>query len=228
LKRRKSKKKLRKLNPVTRLKMRNLLVSILIFLIIAVPVLSQNTDGPGEFRNFWEIRDRALRNKGLSPLLPADFEKFEGLKYFAFDENYRLKAKLIKSTETKTFLIPTSLGGTRKYLKIGDLKFKLNGNEFTLGAYLNEFLAADASADLFVPFKDLTNGDETYSAGRYVYLRKPKDNEEAVLDFNIAFNPNCAYNTNFACTLPPKENFLQVEIKAGEKRFVSLSGKSTH
>lgn len=72
----------------------------------------------------------------------------------------------------------------------------------------------------FVPFKDLTNGAETYSAGRYLYVRLPKTEADAILDFNLAYNPNCAYgNKDYSCTLPPKENFLQVEIKAGELKF---------
>lgn len=212
--------------------MRKLVFIILIFLTTCTFAGSQNMTGLNEFQSFWEIRARAWRNRDSSPLLPADFEKFEGLKYFAFDEIYRIKANFVRPTETKSFLMPTSTGGSRKYLKIGDLSFKLNGKEFTLGAYVLEFPSTDTgsqekSNDIFVPFRDLTNGGETYSAGRYLYLRTPKEGETAILDFNIAYNPNCAYNSNFACTLPPKENFLQVEIKAGEKNYVSLSQKST-
>ena len=207
--------------------MRKLFLTILILLTIGNPAFSQSGAGLIEFESFWRIRDRSLRNKDTSPLIPVDFENFKGLKYFAFDENYRIKAKLIKSSEKKVFLMPTSAGGTRKYLKICDLNFKLNGKDFTLGAFISEiFSIGTEPRDLFVPFRDLSNGGETYSAGRYVYLREPKDGDETVLDFNIAFNPNCAYNSNSACTLPPKENFLQVEIKAGEKKFVSFSEKS--
>ena len=77
---------------------------------------------------------------------------------------------------------------------------------------------------LFVPFKDLTNGKETYGAGRYMDIVKPRG-DEAILNFNLAYNPNCAYGSeDFSCPIPPKENFLQAEIKAGEKIF-EYSGK---
>jgi hypothetical protein len=199
--------------------MRNWLLLTSILLIICNSVYSQNQPADYETESFRQIRDKGFRNPQTSPLLPEDFEKFAGLKYFSFDENYRVKADLVKTSEIKSFLMPTSTGGSRKYLKIGVLNFKLNGKDFSLGAYRNELHPADETADLFVPFRDLTNGAETYGAGRYVYLRMPKAGEKALLDFNLSHNPNCAYNSIFACTLPPKENFLEVEIKAGEKKF---------
>jgi hypothetical protein len=205
--------------------MRNWLLLTLILLIICGSVYSQNQSADYESESFRRIQDKNFRNRQTSPLLPDDFEKFAGLNYFPFAENYRIQASLVKTSDIKSFLMPTSTGGSRKYLKIGVLHFKLNGKDFSLGAYRNESRAADESSDLFVPFRDLTNGAETYGAGRYVYLRMPKAGEKAFLDFNLSHNPNCAYNSSFACTLPPKENFLQVEIKAGEKKFVHSETK---
>lgn len=76
---------------------------------------------------------------------------------------------------------------------------------------------------MFVPFKDLTNKTETYSGGRYLSIWKPKG-EKIILDFNMAYNPSCAYGSGrFSCPIPPKENFLSVEILAGEKKFISQS-----
>lgn len=214
--------------------MKTLFLLVLILLTICGFAYSQNMTATDEYQRFWEMRDKWFRNSQVSPLLPTDLANFVGLNYFAFDNNYRVKASFVRTIETKSFLIPTSAGGSRKYLKIGDLKFKLNGKEFSLGAYVYEYApdhpkVKEEIRDLFVPFKDLTSGEETYSAGRYVYLRMPKDSEAAILDYNLAYNPNCAYgNASYACTLAPKENFLQVEIKAGEKKFISASEKTTH
>lgn len=188
----------------------------------------------GEVEAFRRIRDEQLRDAQSTPLLAADFAKFDGLKYFPLSGKYQVRAKFIKTTEKKSFLMLTSTGGTRKYIKIGTLSFKLDDKDVLLGAYVYEWApdhpkAKEEITELFIPFKDLTNGQETYSAGRYVHIRMPKDGEDAILDFNLAYNPNCAYgNEKFACTLPPKENFLQVEIKAGEKKYISPSGKTTH
>lgn len=213
--------------------MRSLFFSALI-LLGSFAVFAQNQPPDYETKVFREIHDKGIRNPETTPLLPIDLQNFKGLNYFDFDAKYRIKANFVKTTERKSFLMPTSTGGSRKYLKIGDLSFELNGKSFSLGAYAFEWAsdhpkAKEEITQVFIPFKDLTNGEETYSAGRYVYARIPKDGEDAILDFNLAINPNCAYgNESFACTLPPKENFLQVEIKAGEKKFISLNEKSTH
>lgn len=205
--------------------MKRLLLLKLLLLTICSFALSQNQSLDYETNLFREIQDKGFRDPQKTPLLPKDLENFKGLNYFAFDAKYRIKAKLVKGVEKKSFLMPTSTGSSRKYLKIGDLSFTLNGQEFSLGGYIYEWAADHPKAkeeirELFVPFRDLTNGGETYSGGRYLYLRIPKEGEEAILDFNLAHNPNCAYgNESFVCTLPPKENLLQAEIKAGEKKF---------
>ena len=71
---------------------------------------------------------------------------------------------------------------------------------------------------LFIIFRDESNDNETYSAGRFLYADKPI-NGEAILDFNKAKNPPCAFTPFATCPLPPPENDLNIEIKAGEKRY---------
>jgi uncharacterized protein (DUF1684 family) len=211
--------------------MKRLAFSILLSSIICGFAAAQERTAADEFQSFWKLHEKSFRDPQATPLLPDDFAKFTGLKYFAFDERFRVKARFVKTGERKSFLMPTSTGGTRKYLKIGDLIFEFDGREFSLGGYVYEWApdhpkAKEPVIDLFIPFRDLTNGGETYSAGRYLYVSLPKSGEEAaILDFNRAYNPNCAYgNESFTCTLPPKENFLPIEIRAGEKKF-SVSGK---
>jgi uncharacterized protein (DUF1684 family) len=75
------------------------------------------------------------------------------------------------------------------------------------------------------PFKDATNGKSTYGGGRYINLTAPLD-KQVILDFNLAYNPSCAYGSDrYSCSLPPKENFLQVEINAGEKSYLYSNAK---
>jgi uncharacterized protein (DUF1684 family) len=71
---------------------------------------------------------------------------------------------------------------------------------------------------LFCPFKDKTNGNQTYGSGRFLDFEE-KDLENMVLDFNYAYNPYCAYNSNYSCPIPPFENHLDVEVLAGEKNW---------
>lgn len=207
------------------------LLSVLIILTIFGAIYSQDLPIDYDTKVFRESRDRDFRNPDLTPLLTDDLANFKGLKFYDFDKNYRIKAIFEKKVERKSFLMPTTTGTTRKYLKIGDLRFSLDGKEFILGAYFIEYSpdhpkAKEAIIDVFVPFKDLTNGEETNSAGRYLYVRLPKEGDSTFIDFNLAYNPNCAYgNENISCTLPPKENFLKVEIKAGEKIFKKVGNK---
>jgi len=169
-------------------------------------------------KSFREIRDKSFRNAGETPLLNEDFLKFKGLEYFDADTKFAVKAKFEKTSDEQIFMMPTSIGTTRKYFKYGVLKFDLGGKSHSLNVYQSES-SAKQNGLLFVPFKDLTNGKETYGAGRYLDIKIPTG-DEAVLDFNFAYSPNCAYgNDKFSCPIPPKENFLQTEIKAGEKIF---------
>jgi hypothetical protein len=71
---------------------------------------------------------------------------------------------------------------------------------------------------LFIPFADETSANQTYGAGRYLEADKPNGNIVA-LDFNLAYNPYCAYSEEYSCPFPPPENLLSVAIEAGEKKY---------
>src|SRR5690606_463702 len=93
-------------------------------------------------------------------------------------------------------------------------EFTLHGQPMTLGADVEE--GTQRISQLFVPFADLTTGEETYFAGRYLDLF-PTPTGPYTIDFNHAYNPYCAYNAEYACPLPPPPTRLTVEIRAGEK-----------
>lgn len=211
--------------------MRNLFFTILTALLFVSIGQAQTTYyGTDNIKIFREGREKDFRDKNMTPLLAEDFQNFKGLNYYEVDKNYLVKAKYVKTQDEKYFMMPTSSGRSAKYVKTGVFTFKLGDKEYSLAAYQSEKILTDAKwtalygGSLFIPFKDLTNGKETYGAGRYIYLMIPKG-EDAMIDFNMAFNPSCAYgNEQFSCPIPPKENFLQTEIKAGEKAF-EYSGK---
>ncbi|HEY7159659.1 MAG TPA: DUF1684 domain-containing protein, partial [Acidobacteriota bacterium] len=92
--------------------------------------------------------------------------------------------------------------------------FKLKGKEFKLEVY--RLLDIDEKNMLFVPFIDSNVGKETYPAGRYIDLVE-KDDGLYVIDFNMAYNPSCAYGGKFPCPVTPEENRITVPVPAGEK-----------
>lgn len=142
-------------------------------------------------------------------------KNFSGLKWFAVDKKYRVTAKFEAFDEPKEVLIPNVLGGNFKMKSPGVLKFKLGGREYSLEPVLES-----GSERLFIIFKDLTSKTETYGAGRFLYAEKAA-NGKVILDFNRAENPPCAYTSYATCPLPPPQNRLSVEIKAGEKRYTN-------
>lgn len=138
---------------------------------------------------------------------------FKGLHWFPVDESYKVTAWFEAFDEPKKVLIPNVLGGNFKMKSPGVLKFKIKGKE-----YLLEPVVEEGSDNLFIIFRDLSSKTETYGAGRFLYAEKPVGGR-VVLDFNRAENPPCAFTSFATCPLPPQQNRLDVEIKAGEKRY---------
>ena len=137
---------------------------------------------------------------------------FKGMHWFPIDESYKVTARFEASPEPKELMVPNVLGGFFKMKSPGILKFALKGKEYSLQP------VDEGDGTLFIIFRDASNLNETYSAGRFLYADKPV-NGEAVLDFNKAQNPPCAFTSFATCPLPPPQNNLDVEIKAGEKRY---------
>ena len=138
---------------------------------------------------------------------------FTGLNWFPVNEKYKLKAKFEAFESPKEILIPNVLSGNFKMKSPGVLKFKLDGKKYTLEPVLEE-----GSSELFIIFRDATSRAETYGAGRFLYAKKAEDGK-VILDFNKSENPPCAFTAFATCPLPPPQNRLEVEIKAGEKRY---------
>jgi hypothetical protein len=145
---------------------------------------------------------------------------FTGLYYFDVDTSFHVQAVFHKYKKQRSFTMKTSTDRLPVYQVYGYLEFSLQGKNFTLQVYRNKEIARRPGLKdyLFIPFTDLTNGEESYGGGRYIDFRIPEE-ETVWLDFNEAYNPYCAYNTRFSCPVPPAENFLDTRITAGEKNF---------
>jgi uncharacterized protein len=159
-------------------------------------------------------KDESFKTDSDSPI-PADKKAtLLPLAYFPIDENYAVPATLEPSAERTRIQVPTSIGKTRDIERVGTLRFTLKGQQLRLTAFLE---VEDPRANrLFVPFSDLTSGAETYPAGRYMEL-DPTPTGIYLVDFNIAYHPYCYYSPEYDCPFPPKENRLEVPVRAGEK-----------
>lgn len=149
---------------------------------------------------------------------PFKNRKFEGLKYFEPDVSYKIMARFTPAEVEDVVMLPTSDNKQMKYRKYGYADFELHGENNRL-LILELADGSEDEGNLFIPFGDATSADQTYGAGRYLDIEhKPKE-VVVLLDFNTAYNPYCAYNEEFSCPLPPRENLLLVPIQAGEKTY---------
>ena len=172
-----------------------------------------------EIETFQKELNKEYKTEEETPLRGSNFKKFKSHPFFPIDLNYRVKAKLVKTENSVPFEIPTSSGRTKKYREFGKAYFTLNGAEQVLTVYQSLALLDDPEYQdyLFLPFKDETNGKDTYGGGRYLDLRIPK-NDEIIIDFNKAYHPYCAYNAfDYNCPIVPEENWLKIPIEAGVK-----------
>jgi len=153
-----------------------------------------------------------------SPIPPDEREGFEGLNYFDPDPDYRIKATVEIHDDPEPVEMDTSDGRTLRYLRVATFTFALDGEQYRLHGYRQE--GDDGS--IFVPFRDKTTGQESYSGGRYMELepdRALEDGDRVTVDFNLAYSPFCAFSETFSCPLPPEENWLDTAIEAGERAY---------
>jgi uncharacterized protein (DUF1684 family) len=155
-----------------------------------------------------------------SPLTPEDLADFKPLDFYPANETFFVVAKFIRTKKEKPFEMETSTERKPLYIKYGELSFTIDDRDFKLNVYKNIELSKKKEYKdyLFLPFSDLTSGNESYIGGKYIDLRIPKG-DTIVIDFNTSYNPYCAYNHKYSCPKVPLENDLNIEIKAGVKKF---------
>jgi uncharacterized protein (DUF1684 family) len=165
-----------------------------------------------ELKRFRAEKDRIFARDPHSPLTPEQRKTFGGLAYFEANPRLVIHATVDRDVEAGDVVMGTTAGDEQVYQRYGRVRFNVDGQPAELMLY-----ASEDSDELFLPFRDATSGHETYGAGRYLELHAHGD--EVTVDFNYAYNPNCAYDPAWSCPLPPSENWLKVPIRAGEKVF---------
>ncbi len=153
--------------------------------------------------------DASIVQGDESPI--EDRSLFKGLKYFEADSSLVFSAIFIPETGETTYEMTD--GSKGKATKVGWVSFVKDAKSYRLMLF-------QEGKTFFLPFQDTSNGKDTYGGGRYINIeQKNLKNDVLTIDFNYAHNPYCAYNHSFVCPVPPKENRLDFEIKAGEKNL---------
>lgn len=161
---------------------------------------------------FRAAKDRFFKEHPQSPLTEEQRAAFAGLRYFPERPELRLALPVEPFADESTIVMQTSTGDAQEYRRLGRLRFTVDGQEAILTLF------ADEAGGLFLPFADALAGQETYGAGRYLEP-EPLADGRVLLDFNLAYNPYCAYNDEWSCPLTPPENRLRLAIRAGERLF---------
>src|SRR3989338_100223 len=156
-------------------------------------------------------KDGFFKNHPQSPLTPEQKQAFTGVHYFRENSALRLEVKVEEFRNKEMVQMQTSTGDVQAYQKFGKFKFKAEGQAAELTIYSGEH-------GYFLPVADALAGSETYGAGRYLEP-EPLGGGKFRVDFNLAYNPYCAYSPQWSCPIPPRENRIKAPVRAGEKTF---------
>lgn len=194
------------------------ILTIAFFVAVGFNVFSQtdSANTKAGFVSFWEEQNAHYKDKEESPLDKKARKAFAGHRFFEFDATYVIQAKFVRHPVQDTVIMQTSADTEKKFLKYAQLHFNVGHSHCHLTVYQSVAgLEKDPESKyLFIPFKDLTSGTDTYGGGRYLDILIP-EGDVISLNFNLTYNPYCAYTDGYFCPIPPAENTLNVEIKAG-------------
>ena len=194
--------------------------NVLAVLLIAfsIGVQAQDQKLIEEIKEFQVEQNEHYNNKKTSPLSRKERRTFEGHQFYPINLDYVVEAKFVKIAEEDTVEMQTSAGNIKYYRPYAKVYFTIGEEECELTVYQSYRLREieEFKDYLFIPFRDATSGKTSYGGGRYLDILIP-DSNVITLNFNLAYNPYCAYTIGYNCTIPPAENTLSVGIEAGLK-----------
>ena len=146
---------------------------------------------------------------------------FLGFRWFPVDERYRVVGRLIRDPQPQRLKVVNTYGDVDEYTSEGVVEFTLQVETLRLRPFTTR------PKRFYFVFRDASSGEETYETARFLYSDL-RDDDTTVLDFNIAYNPPCAFNPYTTCPIPIRENRLAVKILAGEQAYpVKVPQKTT-
>lgn len=192
-----------------------LVPAIIIIVIYSITGGASDEAYVEQVKKIREDRIKYLKTADGSPFQQFDVE-FQSLDFYPIDRKYKVRAKLERIGPVQRLIIQNSDGSSTTYNKFAYATFNLLGQQHRL--LILKPAGFGVANTYFTAFADDTSGETTYGGGRYLDLEIGKsDNIE--IDFNLAYNPYCAYAAGYTCPLPPSENLLTVAVEAGEKDY---------
>lgn len=171
-----------------------------------------------DVKQFRIEKDDYMKNNPGSPFNYKSRVDFKPLKYYRPNPDFVFKSKLFEYDKKDTVIILGTKGEEREIIKFGFVKFVYEKKEFNVNVYQGETRNGEIYYSIW--FTDRTTGEETYGVGRYLDFEKHPDEDFIYeIDFNLAYNPYCAYSPEYSCAIPTKEDHIDLAITAGEKNF---------
>ncbi|MDF2159073.1 DUF1684 domain-containing protein [Algoriphagus sp. CAU 1675] len=197
-----------------------LIIFVSVVVLAAVLYTLTGTDNPEVYQEKIEAeRERQfkfIRFSADSPLSEEQKKSFSQLNFYPIDPAYKVKARLLPVENQKIREVPMTDGTKERYIEHAFAEFELGGKTNRL--LLLQSVDESDKKNFFLAFADETSSRDTYGGGRFLNVRQDGKNS-ITLDFNLAYNPYCAYNPDYACPLPPRENLLTIPVEAGEKNY---------
>jgi uncharacterized protein (DUF1684 family) len=177
-------------------------------------VLKSNKDAKPSFITWNQIRMVVHEHAGKFAVRIWDNDRRERfflppLTWFPINKKFRLNAHYKPYPQPKQSDQPDTFGDTVEDRMDGVLSFSFQGKKYKLD------VTETKEHKLFVNFKDLTSGKETYPPSRYLYTQPVVDGK-VILDFNYAYSPPCAFTPYATCIFAPPQNHLPFRVEAGE------------
>ena len=196
----------------------------LLLIIISTTLFSCSSRSPEEIAYIEEIEQRReitdewMENDPNSPFNYKGKIEFDGLNYFDIDPQFVFESRLYDYPTKDTITIMGTKGEERKAARLGYLNIEKNNQQYKLNVYEN--YGQDESVYHSIWFTDKTTNNETYGVGRYLSFKLNPDKDFIyTIDFNTSSNPYCAYNSDYSCAIPTREDYLDIAITAGEKKY---------
>ncbi|MFT6055670.1 MAG: hypothetical protein ACJAS3_000702 [Roseivirga sp.] len=202
---------------------RSTVFTILVIAIIGVTIMNFMTIGESDEDYIDRIETERKEKNGRmlassSPLLEEEKQIFKGLNYYPVNLDFKVRARLIDIKKKQPVFIPTTTGEQEKYIPYAYAEFEIAGAPQKLLLYKD--WDDENPNRISLMFADATSAIQTYGGGRYMELIQNNTNS-IIIDFNTSYNPYCHFNTEYSCPIPPRENLMEVEIKAGEMIYKS-------
>jgi uncharacterized protein len=192
------------------------------FVFLLALTVASNLNAQNYSDTIAAFRKKYVADLMAEPRQPLKPSQVKFLDFYKPDIAFRVWAAVTETPGSVPFMVQTHSGKAKPFKEFGYLTFTMYAQPLKLHIYQSVDLMKNATTkdELFIMYNDMTNYETTYAGGRYIDLSiKDIKDGMVLLDFNKSYNPYCAYSDGYSCPIPPTENRLHVEIKAGEKMF---------